>query len=627
MPGALSDSDRLIDLQAIGLRAGFVDSGAAKITSLADKSQFFQDYLDAGYDAGMGWLRRNVEKRLDPSLLVEGASTILCFLAPYGPGEGGVAGFALGEDYHKVIKGRLRLVAEDLKRAFPGFEGRVFTDSAPVFERYWARRANLGFIGLNRFLISPEYGLRTLIGTILCNIPFERFIPHPEPAVTSCGECGRCLEACPGGAITKKGIDASRCLSYLSIESPSPPPDGVPFEGNIFGCEACINCCPWDKPTEGWSEFSAFAGRLREIGRDGWDTLSEGDFKEEFKESGLLRAGLGRIRELALRRAGEAVSGTTGSDPAPCGESYAGKGRGRATHDANWHCRESHAAAVSGTAGSAESAAVAVKPTIVEIPRPENLFTPENRWYVSGSCFSTEMGRRLQEMGYDVCLNPFGILFNPASIAASLERLDGDGEFTEADVIVREGRFVSFHHHGSFAKGSPVEFLESAGEALKEARARWQAADTVMLTFGTSWVFRHKGRDMVVANCHKIPAGEFSREFLPFEDIVAMYEPLISRHREKRWIFTVSPIRHKADGLHGNQLSKANLLMAIERLQRIFPAGASGAEILYFPAYEILLDELRDYSWYAADGVHPSPAAVNVICSRFTGWLRRDACI
>jgi len=229
-----------------------------------------------------------------------------------------------------------------------------------------------------------------------------------------------------------------------------------------------------------------------------------------------------------------------------------------------------------------------------------------------GSCFSTEVGTILKEKGYNVTLNPFGILFNPASIASSLERLEDGREFTEDDVISRDGQYVSFFHHGSFRRPTPEEFLRNANVALADGCRAFREADCIILTLGTSWVFRHIAKDFIVSNCHKAPAREFRREFLPFDRTVSLLAPLVNRHRDKKWIFTVSPIRHLADGAHENQLSKSTLLLAVDALQKKFPEAVS-----YFEAYEIMMDELRDHSYYVDGGNHPSPEAVRIIAERF----------
>ena len=228
-----------------------------------------------------------------------------------------------------------------------------------------------------------------------------------------------------------------------------------------------------------------------------------------------------------------------------------------------------------------------------------------------GSCFSTEVGRRMQEDGFNVLLNPFGILFNPASICASLERLESVRPFVPEDVIVRDGQYCSFHHHGSFRRPTPEEFLSDANASLVEA-ARWfSESDTVILTFGTAWVFRHLERNLIVSNCHKVPAREFRRERLDVQEIVEMLSSVVARHPEKRWIFTVSPVRHPADGLHGNQVSKSTLILACDRMEETFP------QVTYFPSYEIMVDQLRDYKWYAENQTHPTAEAVDVIYSEF----------
>lgn len=260
----------------------------------------------------------------------------------------------------------------------------------------------------------------------------------------------------------------------------------------------------------------------------------------------------------------------------------------------------------------------------------------ENSPVVSlGSCFSTEIGRRMVDAGYDVCCNPFGVLYNPASIASSLLRLADDRHFTLDDVVLRDtnpvyegrpkkvvspehrpitpmgGGYVSFWHHGSFSRSTPEEFMVHANAVLDDSSAVFREARTIIITFGTAWVFRHIDRNIIVSNCHKHPAWEFKRERLSVEDIVALWDNILERFGEKEFIFTVSPIRHLKDGLHGNQLSKATLLLA----EDILVENHSNAR--YFPAYEIILDELRDYSWYEADTVHPSSSAVDLVCKRF----------
>lgn len=246
-----------------------------------------------------------------------------------------------------------------------------------------------------------------------------------------------------------------------------------------------------------------------------------------------------------------------------------------------------------------------------------------------GSCFATEMGEKMGDEGYQILNNPFGVIFNPMSIYNSIKRIIDEREFTINDVIERDplyGKhsgatipksYASFYHHSSFASSTPEGFLSKANQSLKESSIFLKGADTIIVTFGTAWVFRHIATDIVVSNCHKIPNYEFKRERLEVEEIVNLYLPLISEGElsSKQWIFTVSPIRHLKDGLHGNQISKATLLLSIEKM------CARCRNAHYFPSYEIVIDELRDYSYYAEDTVHPSVETINIVWERFHSYI------
>lgn len=219
-----------------------------------------------------------------------------------------------------------------------------------------------------------------------------------------------------------------------------------------------------------------------------------------------------------------------------------------------------------------------------------------------GSCFTEHIGQWWQQHWLDVCCNPWGVLFNPASIARSLQRCLQEGDYTPP-LTQRDGHYCSFDHHGSIAAPSPEELMEQIRRIESEARDFFLQADHLLITWGTAWVFERQGE--VVANCHKAPASEFVRRRLSVDEIVEMWRPLIG---QRHWIFTVSPIRHLADGLHGNQLSKATLLLAIEQLQQLFPT-----QVEYLPVYELLMDDLRDYRFYAEDLVHPAPLAIEAV--------------
>ena len=248
-----------------------------------------------------------------------------------------------------------------------------------------------------------------------------------------------------------------------------------------------------------------------------------------------------------------------------------------------------------------------------------------------GSCFSDEIGRRLQEGDFHIEQNPFGTLYNPASIASALRRIMYDREIGMEDLVEHEGLWHSWHHHGSFSRATAEECLEACNSRIHRAHEALKQASLLMITFGSAWIYEREGQ--VVANCHKLPQENFVRRKMSVEDIVSLWRPLLkelySFHPHLSTLFTVSPIRHIGDGLHGNQLSKSTLLLAIDELvdSELPPAkrkkkGAKMEEpdhpvTVYFPAYEIVVDELRDYRFYEADMVHPSTLAVDVVWDRF----------
>ena len=234
----------------------------------------------------------------------------------------------------------------------------------------------------------------------------------------------------------------------------------------------------------------------------------------------------------------------------------------------------------------------------------------QDRIVVLGSCFADEIGVRLAQAGFKALTNPFGTLYNPVSIGNAVARLGSGVPFTAEDVVemgAGAGRFCSFWHHTSFARDTAEAFLENANRSLAEASAFWKDCNKVIITLGTAWAFRFNETGETVSNCLKRPGTEFTRYRLTVPQTTAILQGLVKRHADKQFIFTVSPIRHLADGAHGNQLSKSTLLLATEGLP-------------YFPAYEIMMDELRDYRWWAEDMVHPTKQAAAYLCDRFIEW-------
>ena len=245
-----------------------------------------------------------------------------------------------------------------------------------------------------------------------------------------------------------------------------------------------------------------------------------------------------------------------------------------------------------------------------------------------GSCFSENIGVQLKNFGFDVCVNPFGVLYNPVSILNSVERMLLNKQFSLEDCVqigAGDTRFCSFSHHTSFAREDAEAFITEANAALEKAAEDFRKCSKVIITLGTSWCFRHLERDFIVSNCLKRPAAEFRRERLRVQETADELQRIIDlcadRAAEdpefvsKEFIFTVSPIRHFKDGAHGNQISKSTLLLGIEE---VVANAENSAD--YFPAYEIVMDELRDYRFYAEDMCHPSAQAVDYIRERFLAW-------
>lgn len=256
--------------------------------------------------------------------------------------------------------------------------------------------------------------------------------------------------------------------------------------------------------------------------------------------------------------------------------------------------------------------------TPVETGRSKVGVSLNDKIVILGSCFADNMGQKMVDLGFDVCLNPFGTLYNPVSVCNSFARLTSGIPFSKDECVqmgAGAGLVCSFSHHTSFARRTEDEFLQVANASLKEASLRWKAASKVIITLGTAWIYEYLRSGETVSNCLKIDAKEFSRRRLSVRETATLLMNMIARHPEKEFMFTVSPIRHFKDGAHGNQISKSTLLLALDEVLAKFPERCE-----YFPAYEIVLDELRDYRFYAADMIHPSDQAVDYLWSRFVGF-------
>ena len=233
-----------------------------------------------------------------------------------------------------------------------------------------------------------------------------------------------------------------------------------------------------------------------------------------------------------------------------------------------------------------------------------------------GSCFADNIGAKFEEHYFQTTINPYGTLYNPASIAKAV--LDMGYGLSGMGLVEYNGLWHSMMHHGSYSGVDKEEVIARCEESRIQMREALQQASTVIVTFGTAWVYEYEGE--VVSNCHKLPANRFVRRRLTVEEIVEMWQPILAAMSDKHWIFTVSPIRHVKDGLHENQVSKSILLQAVDILismSHTLSLSSPSSCISYFPSYEIMLDELRDYRFYAEDMVHPSQVAVDYIWQRF----------
>ncbi len=230
--------------------------------------------------------------------------------------------------------------------------------------------------------------------------------------------------------------------------------------------------------------------------------------------------------------------------------------------------------------------------------------------FALGSCFAERVSERLLRAKLSVTTNPFGVLFNPLSIAAAIERLVDTRAYAVCDIHEGRETFFSFDAHSSLDGRTQTEVFANLNRAVTQGSKSLRDADWVILTFGTAWVYEREGK--VVANCHKQPASEFERRRLSVEEIVGRFGGLLEGAlRDKRVILTVSPVRHLGDGLQENSVSKAILRLAVEELV------AKYENACYFPSFEILMDDLRDYRYYGEDLAHPSKMAVDYVWERF----------
>jgi len=258
--------------------------------------------------------------------------------------------------------------------------------------------------------------------------------------------------------------------------------------------------------------------------------------------------------------------------------------------------------------------------TIVEFPASGEKIGYNSRCLFMGSCFTEEIGGRMLSHKFPVMINPFGTLFNPASICDNLEMLIEGKVFSKDDLLMHNGMWFSFSHYTGFDRPDQQECLSVLNKSLQDASSWIRQCNYILITLGTAWTFIYNATGKLVANCHKLPSADFTRRLLDPEEICERFDHMLTALKKinpgAQVIFSVSPVRHLKDGAVNNQLSKSILLLSIHRLMK------KHSTISYFPAYEIFMDELRDYRFYAADMLHPSETGSSYVWERFCdSWL------
>lgn len=234
-----------------------------------------------------------------------------------------------------------------------------------------------------------------------------------------------------------------------------------------------------------------------------------------------------------------------------------------------------------------------------------------------GSCFASSIGSRMNMGRMPVMINPAGAVFNPVSVCNTLDTITSGKELIQDDLYFHDGTWLSFYHYTDFSSDNPLTVLDKINRKSKEAFDFLKNARFLFITLGTARIYRLKKTGVIVSNCHKIPAGQFNTELLAVSEIVALLQRQLDRLQtlfpRLKVIFTISPVRHWKDGAHGNQISKSILFLAVEELLN------HSASLQYFPAYELVMDDLRDYRFYNEDMLHPSDTAINYIWEAFSG--------
>jgi epoxyqueuosine reductase len=260
----------------------------------------YYSWLDQGFAAKMGYMHRNIDLRTNPQKLFEGVKSILVLALSYYPEKHpdipyNISKYAYGRDYHKLIKSRGKTLQKQLKIKFPNLKSRVFVDSAPVMERSLAVQSGLGWIGKNSCLINREKGSFVFLASLFLNIELE---PDSVFEKSYCGNCTKCIDACPTSAITEAGVDSSRCISYHTIETSEKIPAEIlkNMDNQLFGCDICQDVCPWNQKLTAHTEADFLPGKhLELLNEDALKNMSEETFRDHFASTPFLRTGKAKL--------------------------------------------------------------------------------------------------------------------------------------------------------------------------------------------------------------------------------------------------------------------------------------------------------------------------------------------
>lgn len=301
----ITPSDKTLLIKDLSAKYGFSQVGIAKADHLDEAARNLEQWLAKGYHGTMGYMENHFDLRVDPRKLVPGARSVISFLYNYMPANDDlstenhkIARYAYGRDYHKVIKKKLKQLVTELQDKIGNFDARCFTDSAPIMEREWAERAGLGWKGKNTLLINTKKGSYYFLAEIICDLELE----YEAPISDHCGSCTKCIDACPTDAIAPNGyiLDASKCISYLTIERKKSLPEELRehMDDWMFGCDICQEICPWNRFSTPHSEpdFTPKEKLVNmkksdwvEITEEIFDTLFEGSAVRRTKYDGLRR--------------------------------------------------------------------------------------------------------------------------------------------------------------------------------------------------------------------------------------------------------------------------------------------------------------------------------------------------